>query len=105
MLNHTPLPWNVRSDPYGGYGVGQKDGPSIFYQEANGLTTTRDRNDAEFIVRACNVHYELLAFMEDIRPFLGHDPEATLWKQADVLIAKAKGETHIAGEATRKLSE
>lgn len=31
----------------------------------------------------------LLEFIRDIRPFLGNDPEATINKRADVLIAKA----------------
>lgn len=33
---------------------------------------------------------ELVAFLSNIRPFFGNDPEATLHKELDVLIARAQ---------------
>lgn len=93
MQKHTPVPWEIatvapKSAPTaffikrGIVSIAQMNGPCDLYMNA--------REDAEFIIRACNVHHELLDFIKDIRPFLGYDPEATLHKRADALIAKAE---------------
>lgn len=45
-------------------------------------------------IEYCPLHansQSMLQFIEDIRPFLGYDPDATLHKRADNLIAAAQG--------------
>jgi hypothetical protein len=55
MTEHTPLPWEVRPYVAGGWPIHAKQGPvtvcpAIAHGEA----------DASFIVKACNMHDELL---------------------------------------------
>lgn len=54
---HTPLPWHIKDQNVGGdkYHYIQQKGKFIGF--VMGIT---DKADAEFIVRACNSHYELL---------------------------------------------
>lgn len=67
---HTPLPWHQshRQIDSGGYStqIYTEDGETIatmhWYPKdmGNGVTATCRADNAEFIVRACNAHYELL---------------------------------------------
>jgi hypothetical protein len=84
MIKHTDLPWHIEPHGFGGYYIMKENGDTA-------LGNINDPGNAAFIVNACNVHQELLDFIKDLRPFLGYDPEATLHKRADALIAKAVG--------------
>lgn len=89
-MKHTKLPWhvgdvdaetlqiNIIGEPqYGFYVCGVIAG--VESQEAN----------AEFIVRACNSYYDMLAVCKDVRGFLKRSGYDT--KLVDDAIAKAEG--------------
>lgn len=109
---HSPLPWVVRLEDDGDVRgiftaerIEQGDANSKWTEFIQIVETDNgyyppSNADAEFLVRACNVHYELLEFIKNIRPFLGNDSGATLHKQADALIAKAEGRKGVATQAT-----
>ena len=55
MSKHTPLPWwNAKTGSHQGLVISEENG-------ANVAVTYNGDSDAEFIVRACNCHDELLA--------------------------------------------
>jgi hypothetical protein len=61
MTEHTPLPWEVRPYVAGGWQIHAKQGPvtvcpAIAHGEA----------DASFIVKACNMHAELVNALDDL---------------------------------------
>lgn len=69
---HSPLPWHwwyaeLDGDPVmdGAHTATLDDanGSSVVFHEARWRI---DQDDAEFIVRACNSHYELLAALKDV---------------------------------------
>lgn len=96
---HTPLPWMTRKS-YGG------DGCIITHadkapNEAHITDTSNDevfisKEDAEFIVRACNSHYELLAALKeaeaDVLDNGGYKEDYEPLVQLRAAIAKAEGE-------------
>lgn len=115
-MAHTPLPWKVYEDEDElkssyqpgiesanlsivviGYDFNSPD------QGVQGKTTEEAWANAEFIVRACNSHYELLAACEALPDFDIENPDAADFKDnaasfmramklARSAIAKAKGE-------------
>jgi len=68
---HTPVPWTVHPQytdrSVFPIGTTEPDGSSIILAEVNsrGGTEENQRANAEFIVRACNSHADLLAALEE----------------------------------------
>lgn len=91
-MNHTPTPWM-----YEGFGhISNADGTVLVMSEK------ASRDDAEFIVRACNAHEELLAAakmivdamgyaLESDAPRIDWDKVRTAVPMMEKAIAKAKG--------------
>ena len=70
MAEHTPLPW---------YAPKTDRSQGLVYQEktgANIAVTYQGQQDAEFIERACNSYYDLLAALETVQA----DAEYQLYK-------------------------
>lgn len=97
---HTALPWNIR---YEGQtltnkpnGVFRIDGPSglpLANVHSPKFDRTEGRVNAEFMVRACNAHYELLEALEAL--VNAHDEQPPMlteaeWQQARAATLKAK---------------
>ena len=99
---HTPGPWKVTKNPHTRLvflNAGNRDYP-LFKDDADGLDTTNaDWSNAEFIVRACNAHDDLLEALEALMRAEGltdDDYYETIdgaMALARLAIAKAKGET------------
>ncbi len=100
---HTPLPWKVYYAKNNGQvilGTGEENGCAV--QAHNGSFWRNDEEakaNAEFVVHACNCHYELLEALEMCQQALiphydddrdGSD-EANAVVNAMGVIAKAKG--------------
>ena len=102
MDAHTKLPWKVIK-------CEQKEYRCIAFSAKRDepyTTSPLEPADAEFIVRACNSHYELLAACQRLlrQVELTDDYHASTWgtlndaaKQAREAIAKARGEMAIVG--------
>lgn len=62
---HTPGPW-TESKAYAGTIHGTRAGKQTAYAvaAAHGMTTAEQDANAEFIIRACNSHAELVAALE-----------------------------------------
>jgi len=64
---HTPLPWkfDVKANMLSG-----KCEMVVFHEFDHGFesvaTIRKDEKDAEFIIRACNMHYELLEALKEL---------------------------------------
>lgn len=101
LAGHTPLPWERQSTDCEGpdYGV------SIIGSNLGGLVAaalpwsteiedgdfSRVEANAEFIVRACNSHYDLLEALQAlVNSFEKHRPKK-YWDDARAAIAKATG--------------
>lgn len=96
MSKHTDLPWTIYRCQF----ADELGAPGEVACGFNGESLDMSRDechhpltmaDAELVIKAVNNFQDLLDFVKDIRPFLGYDPEATLNKRADALIAKAEG--------------
>ena len=67
---HTPLPWKVYYAKNNGQvilGTGEENGCAV--QAHNGSFWRDDeeaKNNAEFVIHACNNHYELLEALENL---------------------------------------
>lgn len=94
-MGHTPLPWKCGKDsdcPYGEWEILWGDHPTVIAHTANSVTgpdSLDSRGNAEFIIRACNSHYDLLAACETALDQIGDPLVFLMVKQA---IAKAKSE-------------
>jgi len=110
---HTPIPWYIEGEsgnPHEAYIiVGDKQGSTIawtsnsFDDSSNEeYISEEDTANAQFIIRACNSHDELLEALENLIGS-GRLPECEVdesaeqrfyevWQQAEQAIAKAKGE-------------
>ena len=102
---HTPGPWAaVRNATYWEFGnynhnhgqIGDccvsnwlydEEGNPISQEEAGKIAEA----NAEFIVRACNAHYELLEALEGLINGIGAGISSEAYKKADAAINKAKG--------------
>ena len=91
-MSHTPGPFRVYHNQYDGeYRVYQVDGHPL----VNSLFKGKEaKEDAEFIVRACNCHYELL---EACKMMLHHvpmegDEDMDVREFAEDAITKATGQ-------------
>jgi hypothetical protein len=93
--NHTPLPWTLRVEEL------DDDVRSVFIPEiyrsfhdpdfAEASEYQRDLANADFIVRACNAHYDLLEALKcllNATMFKDHPAESQMAIDA---IAKAEG--------------
>lgn len=68
MSNHTPLPWNVVTIDQSIGSIEAADGSAVAQTQIRGTLRHPDhderRANTDFIVRACNSHYELLEALE-----------------------------------------
>lgn len=95
---HTPTPWHVQ--PIGGQRYIEAQGPKFICdmqadQCENPAEVEEMQANAEFIVRACNCHEELVQVLESVVRILEHNcPDAALpaIALAKTQIAKAKGQ-------------
>lgn len=98
---HTPLPWKVYYAKNNGQvilGTGEENGCAI--QNHSGAFWRDDdeaKANAEFVVRACNSHYELLEALECLLDKADKEwGKSLVWRvtrdEARLAIAKAKGE-------------
>lgn len=87
MEKHTPTPWEARNG-------------SIYPVKSDGTAIAQfviKQEDADFIVRACNSHEELLEALKQAMPFmvdLGNDGDQQaqiVGSFMDTVIAKAEG--------------
>lgn len=108
---HTPLPWHVFSNYKGGIplSVGSLHSPrgSVTIARIDWLgsnskelddSTGIIKADAEFIVRACNTHYDLVnACKEAVKALTSNcawlpDEYQTAFRECEAAIKKAEGE-------------
>lgn len=90
-IKHSPLPWQVREKQ-----ILALNGDDLFHIETADIFK---QEDADFIVRACNSHYELIEALEMIIARSKDNKPGTskvLDMQAIAMFAltKAKGETN-----------
>jgi len=94
---HTPLPWKVYYAKNNGQlilGTGEESGQAI--QSHNGAfwrDEAEAKANAEFVVKACNSHYELLEALESVKEYVHNFGESHLIEIVDKAIAKARGES------------
>lgn len=91
-VKHTPLPFYAEkysSLTNAGYKVAHKDDKGFI----KWICHSSKEEDAAFIIRACNSHYDLVAFVErfvkDMNNTEAHNCDVVT--EARALIAKAKG--------------
>lgn len=104
---HTPLPWTNKPGPFFVCQVGSNfDDPGIwseaFQTDGTPFPFGDKKDDAAFIVRACNSHYELLATLKELveverkDKLTNPDISATdayrgeVWNKARAAISKAE---------------
>lgn len=94
-MSHTPTPWRT----YAGRAiVFDADGNYVAYcGQSHFIETEEQKANAEFIVRACNSHDELVAALEDLsglceRAWDGIVIGKPIRNTAKRVLAKAKGE-------------
>jgi len=100
---HTELPWEVDMNCAGELSVFPHDDATDYLK----ICTLSDRRssgvtkaNAEFIVKACNSHYDLLAaceaaWQEIDQTYDGTSPPqitVEIWQQIEAAIAKSKGD-------------
>lgn len=97
MSEHTPTPWKTghRGDnTLAIYGRSNKTPISVFHDEGGEFPEYFDKKrkdaNAEFIVRACNVHDDLVAALEGVIRIA--DRKTVEFDAAHAALAKAKGE-------------
>lgn len=97
----TPLPWAAEGpDMFGDYNI---IGPDEALAVAAVVSNMRDpaivAANAAFIVRACNIHYDLLEALEALRAEVEDHTKRSGWagrgarEIADNAIARARGES------------
>lgn len=102
--NHTPLPFSVTTRDLRGVYVYDitaqlktKSGKGGFRRIAELTTSSKAKDDADFIVRACNSHYdliealELLLDLDEVR-YTDNEPVGKAFYAAKKALAKARGE-------------
>lgn len=85
---HSPLPWKVFYVDGQAWHIRSADNRDVVTTDCEIYTKAPD---CELIVKSVNLFPRLVEFIENIRPFLGYDPEATLWKEAEKLLKEARG--------------
>lgn len=105
---HTPIPWRIERQSNGLYAVcadlAKRHGGSTPFSLATDIRVA----NAEFIVRACNSHADLLEALQRLEvasPGDLEDPESPAWVFARAAIAKAGGKSTMdeASESRRQL--
>jgi hypothetical protein len=90
-MKHTPLPWRYQDDDTFDLLDNKRIvganliSPALVF---GGLARESEAN-AEFIVRACNAHYEMLEALKSVRRYLEQINVTS--HQLNVAIAKAEG--------------
>ncbi len=85
---HTPLPWTLHGNHYINARIRAGD-TDIAMLADNGKSIENGMANADFIVHACNSHYQLLAVLEVA---VACTAPSTAWvKEARAIIAKARG--------------
>jgi len=92
---HTPIPWRIERQSNGLHAVcadlAKRHGGSTPFSLATDIRVA----NAEFIVRACNSHADLLEALRRLEaagPCELDDPESPTWVFAREQIAKAEGQ-------------
>jgi len=64
-MKHSPLPWKISEEPTDStdFAIVDKDNKWVWF----------DRPNAEFIIRACNMHYELMEALEKAKEYIEKD--------------------------------
>ena len=96
---HTPGPWEKQTDSYSILAperFDNEEGGRIIAHITDDRPLTEQWANAQFIVQACNSHYELLEALKKLVPITWNDgPLAKAYeaigKQAEEAIAKAEG--------------
>ena len=68
---HSPLPWRIEVHPDNDVTYIRPAGDGDFWVDA--MPMYHDGRNAEFIVRACNTHGDLLAALKEARIFIAKD--------------------------------
>lgn len=96
ITKHTPTPWAISSNGFNIYGPPDAEGQVTFVASIfrKPIQDIEDAN-AEFIVRACNAHDELLAACKATLKYLQysskHAENRELRKQIRAAVDKAEG--------------
>ncbi len=81
---HTPTPWEVSYYDY------DNNGPIYCIENVTRSTTPEEHKaNAEFIVRACNAHDDLVEALKYSRKFIPHNHPDKPWEEIDAALAKA----------------
>lgn len=93
-MKHTKLPWTAFdcATHWEVYGIGEKHNPMVVPLNI-GLTAKRTmttKANAEFIVKACNTHYDLLEALDLITGGLMNDSPKNPEKQRKALLKIAQ---------------
>ena len=99
---HTPLPWKISSQEKqivqapAHFTIGICGGTSDSSRQLKDFNFTPDSEEreanTEFITRACNSHYELIAILEDYCRAFETNGNHDTYARAMVALKKAKGE-------------
>jgi glucose dehydrogenase len=91
---HTPLPWKASDSGTGIWSANEPLGKNkiIAICSCDAVSRSKDENtaNADFILRACNSHYELLAALEACRNIVYRHGQDHQMDILDAAIAKAQ---------------
>jgi hypothetical protein len=87
MSKHTPTPWHVRCNP------DDHEENYIYWKEGlkyrQVCENVRGKKDAEFIVRACNAHDDLISALQKVKSHCHNQMTDELMDIIDKALAKA----------------
>jgi hypothetical protein len=91
QAKHTPTPYYADEHRVNDWRIRQDDGKGGFWEiaEMGGLNS---KENAAFIVRACNAHEEMLAALEAASRYADFSECREVADMVKAVIAKAKGE-------------
>jgi len=80
MPEHNPLPWTYMNT----MGL---DYWEFFLQDSNDecIVNIQDKDNADFVFRACNAHYDLVAACEAVVRIIEYSQQATLANQGQAM--------------------
>lgn len=87
MGKHAPIPWEIQKTKYEGEFIINAT------EQIKSVASVGTQANAEFIVRACNSHYDLLEVCKEVRKHLSGvltDEQAKTRRQLEQAIAKAE---------------
>ena len=88
---HTPVPWKVYYAKNNGHlilGIGEENGQAITnHSGAFWGTNDEAKANSEFVVRACNNHYQLIDALENLLNW--HETKSGDYELKQILIADA----------------